>query len=181
VAQPSSAVLFFWPIIEPMRFVALLFSTLLGAVALAQPQSSRTGALSGTLVDASGTPLGNVTVALYKAFGRGQKKGKVGAQLTDAQGKFTFQGLRTGFYNVLASNKGFRTADLRGVLVKVDKESKVRIGMVNEKDSPPYWESNYIHCGKSIDITSTTVETDLCNQDKQAIPSENNLSGYISP
>src|SRR5689334_1620790 len=111
-------------------WVALLTAALWG-----QTGSSSNGTLSGTLVDGSGAPTAGVRVTLYNASSHGRGKGKVAEQTTDAEGKFTFQDLRPGSYDAVTSKRAYLRSQIRAIEVVADKISKLRIGMISEKEA----------------------------------------------
>jgi len=81
---------------------AVLALCVLVALTLAQaPDARRAGRLTGTIHDASGTPLPDVVVTIAGPEGRTAR--------TDGTGTFAFAGLLPGTYELRATLAGFTT------------------------------------------------------------------------
>src|SRR5450755_4101844 len=79
-------------------------------------QSGTTGALTGTVVDAKGAAVPNVTVTLSNAA-----TGQSQTAMTGANGLFGFSLLPPGTYEVDFSAKGFKTSQAKSVVVNVSE------------------------------------------------------------
>lgn len=111
--------------------LVLVLCLLVGAAPSLRAQG--TGAVGGTVVDASGAALPGVTVTLSS------REGTVGSnqeQITDARGTYQFPRLVPGRYIVRAQLEGFRTAEQQNISVNSDATSRadlvLEIGALEE-------------------------------------------------
>lgn len=77
--------------------------------------------LTGTIKDNSGAAVEQVSVSLLNS-----RQSVVASTRTDAQGRFSFQGVQTGSYEVLVTGKGFERRS-RAVLLPRDASSPIEI------------------------------------------------------
>jgi hypothetical protein len=103
-----------------MTQLIMLLVGLLLVPATAYPQAF-TGALRGTVTDASGAVMPGVTVELTGAALIGGPK----TATTDARGQYRFPGLAPGMYMVTASLSGFQTTRHENVRVEVGSQFEV--------------------------------------------------------
>ncbi len=110
-------------------FVCL--AALLLSVAVAVAQSSGTGALTGTVTEASGASLPNVTVTATN-LGTNQQR----TMTTGPDGIYKFALLPPGNYRVQFSAKGFKTTEVPAVAIEVTETATVNrvleVGTVTE-------------------------------------------------
>ena len=107
---------------------------LLGMVLLpsrATAQSATTGAVSGTVTDASDAIVPLAQVELVS-----QETNAVQAQSTNATGQYLFSGIRPGRYKITFKMTGFRTSTIPNVIVEVNKsielDLKLEVGGDNQ-------------------------------------------------
>jgi len=102
--------------------VALLAFGLTATVCNAQ--NAATGAVLGTITDASGAAVPSVQIELTNQ-GTGAKVSAV----SSVQGTYTFPNLQPGTYSITARAKGFRTTAINNVAVEVNTSTTVNIGL----------------------------------------------------
>jgi len=94
----------------------LLIATFLGASPGLRAQSATTGALRGTVVDATGAVVPGVTVSLTNIT-----TGQMQITMTDASGLYGFSLLSPGAYDVDFSAQGFKVSRATSVVVNVSE------------------------------------------------------------
>ncbi len=94
-------------------------------------QSSTTGAVAGTVTDATGAVVKGATLTLTHAA-----TGSVQTATSDSGGRFVFPVVNPGDYSLKAEAKGFRTSVTNGLTVDVNKsvsaEVKLEVGASSE-------------------------------------------------
>ncbi|HXW97810.1 MAG TPA: carboxypeptidase regulatory-like domain-containing protein [Gemmatimonadales bacterium] len=88
----------------------------------AHPQSATQGALQGEIVTANGLGVSEVTLTLEDEAG-----GVVRRLKSDQHGRFSLTLLQPGTYSMLAEKAGFQPFRQRGVLVRADQRTDLRI------------------------------------------------------
>ena len=100
--------------ITAMRAMGLLFVVLLLATGIAKAQGTATGAISGTVNDASGAVIGDAAVQV-RNVGTGQAR----SITTDGQGRYRVPELGIGDYEITAAKMGFNTERRTGITLTV--------------------------------------------------------------
>src|SRR5215471_12766280 len=103
---------------------ALSLGFLVGLVAVSLRGQSPTGAIAGTVVDASGGGVPGVTLTAAQA-----ETGATRTAYSTAAGTFRIPLLSVGTYSVTAEISGFKTAKVANVIVTVGGEAAVRLTM----------------------------------------------------
>ena len=78
-----------------------------------EPQGSTSSTIAGIIVDSQGAVILNASVTLTKAQGEPEQK-----TTTDADGKFRFQSLEAGLYNIKVEANGFASQEITNLLVQ---------------------------------------------------------------
>jgi hypothetical protein len=78
-----------------------------------EPQGSKSSSIAGTIVDSQGAVIPNASVKLTKDQGV-QEQGTT----TDNEGKFQFQSLEAGLYNIKVEANGFTSQEITNLLVQ---------------------------------------------------------------
>src|SRR5580765_1671220 len=117
----------------PMRSPHLLTAFLvLPMVPCLMAQSSGTGALTGTVTDASGSVLANATITLINIATNQTRAGS-----TSAEGSYRFSLLEPGSYRARFGASGFKTAEVGPVTVSVTEtavlDRSLEIGVASEQ------------------------------------------------
>jgi carboxypeptidase family protein/TonB-dependent receptor-like protein len=108
-----------------MRFVRVLaVSVLLSAAASGAEAQRTTGAIFGTVVDASGAMLPGVTVTIDSTAVFGKP-----TTVTTETGVFRFPDLAPGTYTVTFAIAGFSTLERQGILVSVGSTVELNVAM----------------------------------------------------
>ncbi|HEV7858661.1 MAG TPA: ankyrin repeat domain-containing protein [Pyrinomonadaceae bacterium] len=76
-------------------------------------QGGTSSSIAGTIVDPQGAVIANASVTLTKAQGEGEQK-----TTTDGEGKFIFQSLEVGAYNIRVESPGFAPQEITNLLVQ---------------------------------------------------------------
>ena len=100
--------------ITAMRAMGLLFVVLLLATGIVKAQGTATGAISGTVNDASGAVIGDAAVQV-RNVGTGQAR----SITTDGQGRYRVPELGIGDYEITAAKMGFNTERRTGITLTV--------------------------------------------------------------
>lgn len=120
-----------------------------------------TGALSGTVTDASGAALPGVIVQIS---GQGNR-----TVVTDEQGQYVIPALPTGTYTLRASLQGFRDAEYPGIIVTTGLTSNVSVVL------EVGWIQETVTVASAIEVLS--AETSRVGTDLQSATIEDRLSG----
>jgi hypothetical protein len=111
--------------------VLALFSLLMIVPSVLYAQSATTGAITGTITDATGAVVKGATLTLTHAA-----TGSVLKATSDAGGRFVFPAVTPGEYSLKAEAKGFRTGVTNGLVVEVNlsvnAELKLEVGAPSE-------------------------------------------------
>ncbi len=107
-----------------LRFWSLGFPVLLVLLAAPLAAQSPTGAIAGTVVDASGGGLPGVTITATQS-----ETGAVRITTSMATGTFRVPVLAVGTYSVSAELSGFATAKVANVVVTIGGEAAVKLKM----------------------------------------------------
>ena len=95
-------------------WLAVFLSLLIAAFSILSAQTAGTGALAGTVTDASGAVIPNVTVTATSI-----DTGQVRTGMTEANGSYRFSLLPPGNYKVSFSASGFKSVDVPSVAIAV--------------------------------------------------------------
>jgi carboxypeptidase family protein/TonB-dependent receptor-like protein len=115
------------------RFMPPIFSLLLAVLCLAFTAlaQTETATISGLVTDSSGAFMVGVELRLQSV-----ERGTVAVAKTNGAGLYVFTGVRPGQYQLSATEKGFKTADLLGVIVNVqdhiEQNFRLQVGSVSE-------------------------------------------------
>src|SRR5580698_10401092 len=111
-----------------MKTIRLMFFLLLSAVAVC---AAPVGSIKGYVRDASGAVIPSAGVTLIN-----EKTGVEQKTISDSTGFYQFLDLNPGDYRVIIAVQGFRTTDVKGVVVLVDQivglDVKLEIGNVTQ-------------------------------------------------
>jgi hypothetical protein len=110
----------------------VMVCVLLWAVGLLVAQTGSTGALEGTVSDASGAVIPNATVTLTSA-----DTGQVRTSTTGADGTYRFSLLTPGTYNLKIAATGFKNGEFKDVKINVTEtpvfNEKLEVGGATEQ------------------------------------------------
>lgn len=107
-----------------MRSVLFVLVTLLFAAQLCLAQSTKQGAITGTISDASGGLLPGVGVTVTET-----KTGAVRTATTNKDGDFTVDFLQSGTYRVTAEHQGFKRVTVPDAVVQVSTVTRVDLSL----------------------------------------------------
>lgn len=153
-----------------MRYAGLVcVALLLIATVVAQSHHKNDATFSGTVVDEIGAVIPGARV-VFKGHG-------TRATVTDKEGKFSFNGLRKGWYSLRAEKTNFKDAILKGIEIKSGKSYQLRVRLDAGKigdwiiltDQPI-----------TIDTTSSSPHNCITDSDMQSIPMDRSIGGAIS-
>ncbi|HEV3216128.1 MAG TPA: TonB-dependent receptor [Vicinamibacterales bacterium] len=128
-----------------------------------------TGAIGGTVTDASGAVLPGANVSLSN------EQGSVGGRqeaVTDERGTYQFLRLVSGTYIVKANMQGFRPAEQRGIIVNSDvtarADLRLELGALSE---------GVVVSGEAplLDTTSVLKQTVMTQEVLQTLPNRNDV------
>jgi hypothetical protein len=152
---------------------ALIAIMLLACVSGFAQQTAVRGNLAGTVSDPTGAVI------------PGAKVTAVGSQdtrsaTTDAEGRFTIQGLNPGRYDLKVEKEGFKVADLKAVEVVIGKTASLRLAM------NPGLQTETVEVtanSVTVDPTSTAVSTNLTNEFYSNVPVQRGVANifYAAP
>ena len=128
-----------------IRFGLFLAAILAAGASFAWAQSSTTGALAGTALDASGAVVPGVAVTLTHT-GTSQTQ----TTMTDESGLFGFSLLPPGSYDLVLAAQGFKTAEQKEVVVNVSETPLVSATL------EPGATSDRVPCACQIDQAATS-------------------------
>jgi Carboxypeptidase regulatory-like domain/TonB-dependent Receptor Plug Domain len=144
-----------------LAFFAMFF--LYGLQAYAQ--SSGTGALTGTVTDATGKSVPNATVTITSTA-----TGQARTTVTGAAGNYNFLLLPPGTYNVRFSAPGFKNADVTGIVLTVTNtptlDHVMEVGAVTETVTV---EGSV----ETLQTESSTLGTTVSSRTIEALPMAN--------
>lgn len=103
----------------PLRSIRVHLAALLALLAAGTAHAQGTGAVAGTVRDATSAVMPGVTVTATDQAGGGSK-----SALTSTDGTFTISGLQPGAYTLTASLLGFRRATVRDIQVTADATTR---------------------------------------------------------
>lgn len=109
------------------RFVSILLCLFLGLGAVtpaARPQTAGTGALSGTVTDASGAVVGDAQIQVTN-----ETSGETRQVTSTANGYYVVPLLTPGLYGVEVSKPGFKTVALQHVRINVTETNALNISL----------------------------------------------------
>ena len=138
----------------------LLVAVFSGYVCQVWGQSSTTGALKGTVEDPGGSPVPGATVTIVN--------GSTNQKLTttaDVGGNFGFSLLAPGTYRVEFSARGYKTSQLKSLIVNVSETPAVDVVL----ESGSQEQSVECHCRVVQTVTSSTG-TVVSNKTLTAVP-----------
>ena len=151
---------------------ALLLS--LAGLSFAQgTESAVKGNLGGSVTDPSGAVIQGAKVTLSGPTGEKFAE-------TDADGRFLFQILVPGYYNVKISKEGFKTAEVRAAEVVTGKTSVVSAKLELGASATTVEVSA---SAVQVDTTSTVVSSNLTDNFYQSVPVGRGVTGlfYAAP
>ena len=130
------------------------------------------GDLVGTVLDASGAALPNVTVSATNTATNVKFTG-----ITNASGEYRIGNLPPGTYDVSASAKGFATATLKGAALELNRTTtanlKLEVGTVSTS-------VEVTEAGMLLDTTTAQVEQTYVAQQLQDLPMTSNGNGVLN-
>ncbi|HEX8071548.1 MAG TPA: carboxypeptidase regulatory-like domain-containing protein [Pyrinomonadaceae bacterium] len=156
-----------------MKRVLWLFLALsLGAFTAFGQERTTTGSISGTVVDANGAAVPNVTITVTGATG-------ARTATSNDEGLFEVPNLTPGFYAVKIEQQGFKTATANNVEVQVGKTQALRLTL----EPGLATETVEVTAAAATDLTSTAVSQNLSNTLFQNIPVQRSVSSlfYLAP
>ena len=136
-------------------------------------ESAVKGNLGGTVTDPSGAVVQGAKVDLTGPTGDRTAN-------TDAEGRFLFQVLIPGMYNVKISKDGFKTAEVKSAEVQTGRTSAVSVKLELGTSATTVEVSA---AGVAVDTTSTAVSSNLTDQFYESVPVARNVTGlfYAAP
>src|SRR5499427_7614402 len=141
---------------------ALSLGFLVGLVAVSLRGQSPTGAIAGTVVDASGGGVPGVTLTAAQA-----ETGATRTAYSTATGTFRIPLLSVGTYSVTAEISGFKTAKVANVVVTVGGEAAVKMTMELESVQAAVVVSSQ---APLIETTKTEVDSPVNEKMIQNLP-----------
>jgi tetratricopeptide (TPR) repeat protein len=121
---------------------ALLGTGILASVLSLGQDAAPSASLQGTILDANGKPIAQAAVVLEK---RGSAESF--AAQSDADGKFSFNGLKDGLYNLRASKAGFADAKLDSLFLGLQQTKTVDLtlgvlqaGKASQSSTPQFFD-----------------------------------------
>ena len=130
------------------------------------------GDLVGTVLDASGAALPNVTVSATNTATNVKFTG-----ITNASGEYRIGNLPPGTYDVSASAKGFATATLKGAAVELNRTTtanlRLEVGTVSTS-------VEVTEAGMLLDTTTAQVQQTYVSQQLQDLPMTSNGNGVLN-
>jgi len=153
-----------------MRYAGLVYvALLLVGTVVAQSHNKNDATFWGTVVDETGAVVPGTKVILK---GHGTK-----VTVTDKEGKFSFDGLRTGWYSLRAEKPNFKTAALKGIEIKKGKTYALQVRLETGRivdwiiltDQPI-----------TIDPTSSSPHSCVTDAEMQSVPMDRSVTGAIS-
>jgi hypothetical protein len=141
--------------------------------ARAQGQGPTTGALAGTVVDASGATVPDATVTITGPLGTATKS-------TAADGKFNFPNLVPGNYSVKVEKQGFATFAIPAVEVLINSTATVRAALQTGAVSTTLEVTS---SAITVDPTESSINSSLSDSFYNSIPVARNVSAiaYLAP
>ena len=139
------------------------------AISVPAARAQGSGAIGGTVMDASGAVLPGATVSLSNA------QGSVGGRqetVSDERGAYQFLRLVSATYIVKAEMQGFRPAEQRNIIVNADvtarADLKLEIGALSE---------GVVVSGEAplLDTTSALKQTVMTQEVLQSLPNRNDV------
>lgn len=156
-----------------LRAFLLTLAFCLPVAAIAQDQSAVTGSLNGTVNDATGAAIPDVTIAVTGP------QGTITTH-TDNLGRFSVGNLTPGFYDVKATKSGFSTVEARRSEVTVSVASTLTLTMGVGSEATTV---EVTAAAVQIDTQNTAVTTNLTDTFYQSVPMQRNVSAifYAAP
>src|SRR5438105_15543003 len=121
-----------------------------------------TGGLQGTVTDPSGAVISGADVTVTSPALLGEK-----SLTTGASGYYRFANLPPGTYTITASARGFQTVKRENVTIEVGHLPTLNIGLRIGSSSTVVEVSAE---APLVDVTTTTNQTNLTNNDLNAVP-----------
>ena len=121
-----------------------------------------TGGLQGTVTDPSGAVISGADVTVTSPALLGEK-----SLTTGASGYYRFANLPPGTYTITASARGFQTVKRENVTIEVGHLPTLNIGLRVGSSSTVVEVSAE---APLVDVTTTTNQTNLTNNDLNAVP-----------
>ncbi len=129
----------------------------------ASAQHSATGAVSGVVVNESGTPIAAATIRVARADGSDPHE-----TTADTTGKFAIGSLPSGLYQVSARRIGYRAAELPSLRIVAGQTSSIRVMLTA---SPTQLSTVTVRTtATSIDASTTELAHRLEVEDVKMIP-----------
>ncbi len=159
-----------------MKNVFSLFLTLfvvLSATAVFAQETSTTGSISGSVLDANGSVVPGAAVKITGPLGER-------TSTTNDEGNFEVQGLVPGSYSVRVEKSGFKSGEVTNITVLVGKSTSTKIALQVGDIAEVVTVTS---AGESIDQGSTETSSNLNDQLFSNIPVARAVSGlfYLAP
>jgi hypothetical protein len=130
------------------------------------------GDLVGTVQDASGAALPNITVSATNAATNVKFTG-----VSNASGEYRIANLPPGTYDVSASAKGFATESLKGVAVELNRTTTANLKLSVSSVSTAI---DVMEAGVLLDTTTAQVQQTYAAQQLQDLPMTTNGNGVLN-
>src|SRR4051812_5111255 len=136
-------------------------------------ESAVSGNVAGAVLDSTGAVVAGAKVTLTGAAGTKSSQ-------TTEQGQFTFSQLAPGTYSVKVERQGFKSADVKGIEVAINRTSSIRITLVPGSAGETV---NVSAEALTVDTTSTAVGSNLSDKFYSSVPIQRNVAGlfYSTP
>jgi protocatechuate 3,4-dioxygenase beta subunit len=140
--------------------------------------ASKPAVLAGTLVDNAGAVINGATVILRETGGSNNSDHDSKRGVSDQDGKFSFEQIRPGLYQLDLSKPEFKTAHIGQIEVLGGKTTAIKVALATKKGVDVC-----VDCDGSlvrIDPTSTSIQTTTDAAEAEKIPHYRGLEGLIS-
>lgn len=149
--------------ISSLKYAALILFLCAVSLGMRAQNAVSTGAMSGVVLDPAGQAIAHASVIAVQ-----EATGQRSTSETNESGIYVFPALKIGIYDVTLSSSGFKTAELKGLVVGVghttDAGATLAIGAVDEKVVVNAGEAS------TLNPTDTTVGTLVQQEAIQGLP-----------
>ena len=154
--------------------VSLFLAMLVATCWVAPPAHAQaiSGDLVGSVVDASGAAIPNVTVTATNTATNVRSTG-----VSNSLGDYRIGNLPPGSYEVSASEKGFATATLKGVAVELNRTNTANLKLMVGTLATSV---DVTEAGALLDTTTAQVQTSYTAQQLQDLPMSTNGQGVLN-